>query len=151
MAKKKNRQQQQDLSPENYIRQRSRNLPLYKCWVNRDWASKQTAFVFVAREHVSGSLTFCMYWVDLLCLGIKDTIYKHSASEMELQLAREYISEYGFQFIEIPYPLAHNIIYAAIEYAEEYGFNPHPNFTRVTQYLLEEDTEDIPLMKIHCG
>ena len=28
----------------------------------------------------------------------------------------------------ISYELAHNIVFAAIEFAEEYGFSPHPEF-----------------------
>jgi hypothetical protein len=47
--------------------------------------------------------------------------------------------------------LAHNIIYAGIEYAAKYGFNPVPNFTGVTQYMLEENNDAIPLIDIHCG
>ena len=36
MSKKQN-QSPQILSPENYIRQRARNLPIFKCFVNEGW------------------------------------------------------------------------------------------------------------------
>ena len=39
-------------------------------------------------------------------------------------------------FEEISYHLAHNIIYAAIEYAGEYGFKPCIEFINITKYLI---------------
>jgi hypothetical protein len=38
-----------------------------------------------------------------------------------------------------------------LEFAEEYGFKPHEDFSKVAQYILEEDTESIELMDIECG
>jgi hypothetical protein len=49
------------------------------------------------------------------------------------------------------YVLVHNIILSAVEFAEEYGFKPHKDFTSVTEFMLEEDTEDIELIEIECG
>ena len=52
---------------------------------------------------------------------------------------------------KISYDLAHNIIFAALDFAEDCGFKPHQKFTQVTQYFLEEDDEKIPLIEIACG
>jgi hypothetical protein len=54
-------------------------------------------------------------------------------------------------FEEIDYSLAHNIIWSAVDYAEEFGFKPHKDFTNTTQFFLEEDTDDIALIEIECG
>ncbi len=53
-------------------------------------------------------------------------------------------------FNSITYDEAHNIIYGAIAYAEELGINPDKSFA-ITQYLLEEDTEDMPLIEYEFG
>lgn len=151
MSKQKKNRQLNRLSPENYIRQRARNLPIYKCWVNKDWKYVQVATIFISRRHVSGKVTFAIYIVDLLCQGVQDTIYRHNVPEATIKLMHEGLARNKIQFIEIPYKLAHNIIYAGIEFAEEFGLHPVADFTRVTQYLLEEDTEDIPLIHIRCG
>jgi hypothetical protein len=50
-----------------------------------------------------------------------------------------------------PYTLVHNIIFAAIEFADEYGFKPHMDYTSVAQFILEEDNDDVELMDIECG
>lgn len=44
----------------------------------------------------------------------------------------------------------HNWIYGAIAWANEAGISPHKSFS-VTQYMLEEDTEDIPLIEYEFG
>lgn len=51
---------------------------------------------------------------------------------------------------ECSYEEAHNIIYGAIEYAAEQGRKPHNSFM-ITKYMLEEDTDDIPLIEYEFG
>jgi hypothetical protein len=151
MSKQKNSKQQNRINPEKYIRERARNLPIYKCWINKGWSRVQSATIFVSRKHASGNVTFGIYMLDLLCKGVKETLFKYNISEEELMDLIESGAQNHFKFKEISYNLAHNIIYASIEYADEYGFSPDADFTRVTQYLLEEDDEKIPLIDIHCG
>jgi hypothetical protein len=146
---KKQSSKQQALSPENYIRQKSRNLPVYNCWITSGWEEAGIAQVVVARQHVNGNVTFCMYLVDLKCLGVKDTLYSFNVPPEELEVMLKKYPEVEFGVIS--YELAHNIIYAALEFAEAYGFPPHKDFTQTTRFLLEEDTDDIPLIDIACG
>ena len=137
------------LSPENYIRQRARTLPLYECVINDDWEESGVGNLIVSRKHSNGNLTMGMFLVDLKCLGVKDALYRQNMYEHEY---REIISEAGktLNMVTIPYPLAHNIVYAGIEFAEEFGFQPHKSFN-VAQYILEEDSDDIELIDIECG
>lgn len=146
----KKNQSSRILSPENYIRQRARNLPVFKCFVNEDWEESGTALVVVARNHINGNITWCSYLVDLGCLGVKDTMYQFNVPEYEFD---EYKSELevNFDIVEINYNVAHNIIYAGWEYAKEIGFEPHKDFLSITSYMLEEDNDDIPLIEITCG
>ncbi|MDR2382642.1 MAG: hypothetical protein LBD76_02010 [Prevotellaceae bacterium] len=151
MSKQKKNKQSNQLSPENYIRQRARNLPIYKCYVFGKWEETKKTIICVVRKHASEKLTFGIYIVDLMCLGIKESVYAYNVPEEELHLMLKNLEKKSFRYREISYNLAHNILYAAIEYAEEYGFRPAPSFIRVTQFLLEEDNEDIPYITIHCG
>lgn len=151
MSKKKNNKREMQLSPENYIRQRARNLPIYQCWINTKWQIARSAIIFVVRKHASGNVTYCMYGVDLLCCGVTLSLYAYNESEEDFKKILENSVENCMDFEQTQYDLVHNIIYAAIEFAEEYGFKPASEFTQVTQYLLEEDNENIPLIDIHCG
>ena len=150
MSKKSKVQQPQQLSPANYIRQKARSLPIHECRVNSNWKEYGMATVMVTRKHNNGNLTSAIYLIDTLCLGIKDTTY-------QFNLKPEEYDSYVDHFLnkddceEITYALAHNIIYAALAYAEEFEFKPHRDFNSITQFMLEEDTDDIELIDIECG
>ena len=150
MAKKNTQKQNTILSPENYIRQRSRNLPIHECWISTGWEKEKIASITIARKHASENITYCMYLVDLACLGIKDTTYRYNKSQYEFKNFLEVMKE-NHPLEKVSYDLAHNIILAAIEFAEEFGFVPHKDFILTTQFFLEEDTEDIPIIEIECG
>lgn len=150
MAKKKKGKVIQMLSPENYIKQRARTLPIYECRINSDWEINKLANIFVARKHTNGNLTVGLYLVDLKCLGVKDAYYFFNISEVEYEELIE--KSVGVVDLDhVPYPLVHNIIYAGVEFAEEYGFKPCKEYASVAKYILEEDTEDIELIDIDCG
>ncbi len=148
MAKKGKTIQMQ--SPENYIRTRARNLEIYECLVNENWKESGIASVIVTRIHTNGNFTTGIFLVDLYCLGVKDSFFKFNIGLIEY---REMIDQMNSNesFINSNYVLAHNIVFAAVEYAGDYDFSPCKTFTAVTQYLLEEDTDEIELIDIECG
>ncbi|MGZ3938172.1 MAG: hypothetical protein ACXVLT_05660, partial [Flavisolibacter sp.] len=137
---------QQPLSPRKYIETKARSLPFYKCWVNPEWKEAGMANVIVARQHVNQNLTVGIYLVDLMCLGVKDTLYYFN------EPAESVVETLGVDelFIEIEYGLAHNIIYAGHDFALDYDIAPHKEFA-TTKYILEEDTDAIPLIDIATG
>ncbi|HKK81943.1 MAG TPA: plasmid pRiA4b ORF-3 family protein [Prolixibacteraceae bacterium] len=150
MANKKKGKVVQMLSPKNYIRQKARTLPVYECKVNSNWADAGLANLSIARKHSNGNLTIGLYMVDLKCLGVKDAHYHFNISEYKYREILEKFESH-MQIESITYELAHNIVYAAFEYAEELGFAPHRDFTSVARYILEEDTDDVELIDIECG
>ncbi len=101
----------------------------------------------VVREHKSGCYTVGKYLVDTFCLGVKDTDYFFNIPSFEFE---DIMESTPFEVIEVPYNEVHNIIYGAIEYAEDLGIEPHSDF-RLTQYILEEDTDEIPLIEYEFG
>lgn len=151
MAKKKAGKALQMMSPANYIRTRARNLPVYECVINSDWEETQLARLVIARKHSNGNITAGIYLVDLLCLGVKDTHYLFNISEVEYRDFLHGNTELIEDGVRIDYNLAHNIVFAGLEFAEEFGFKPYKDFNSTTQYILDEDTDDIPLIEIVCG
>lgn len=150
MAKKKKGKVIQMLTPENYIRQKARALPVFECWINSEWNEDGMANILVSRKHTNGNITAGLYLVDLKCLGVKDASYWFNISESQFREILGYASE-SMEMEAIPYMLAHNIIFAGLEFAEDFGFKAHKDFTSVAQYILEEDTDDIELIEIDCG
>jgi hypothetical protein len=135
-------------SPEGYIKSgNARKLPIYKCYVTEDYAESGIANVIVSRKHKNGNITAGFYLVDLFCLGVKDSMYFFNLPEDEFT---EGMLEKYDSLEEVSYVFAHNLIYGADIYCEEIGLTSHKTF-KLTQNILEEDTEDIELMEFEFG
>ncbi|NDV60300.1 DUF1186 domain-containing protein [Bacteroides sp. 519] len=148
MSKKKQNKAQPkpQLSPEKYIQTKARNLPIEKCLINKDWQEAGVASIVVVRQHKSGNRTLGIFLVDLYCLGIKDAFYYFNIDPIDY----EEIEDRFFDSVEIAYNEVHNIIYGGMAYAEELGIEPVKGFS-LAQYILEEDTEEIPLIEYEFG
>lgn len=150
MAKKKNKPaaSQPVVSDKTYLASgRARKLSLLKCEINPGWEEAGMAQIIVYRQHVNGHLTVGVYLVDILCAGVKDTFYYFNQPE---SYTKDIFSKAPFERETISYDLAHNIIYGAVAYAQDLGIEPDPAF-KLTQQILEEDTDDIPLIDIPFG
>ncbi|MDP3446061.1 MAG: hypothetical protein Q8T08_24635, partial [Ignavibacteria bacterium] len=118
MAKKKNKKEAPMLSPENYIRQNARTLPIHECWVSKNWKENQMAQILVARKHSNENITLGFYLVDLNCLGVKDAFYQFNISEIKYKeiLQKQNLNQ---ELIKTDYVLVHNIIFEAVEFAAQ--------------------------------
>lgn len=133
-------------SPEKYIKTQARSLPVAECLITKDWEGAGICNVFVARAHKTGNITVGIYLVDMYCLGLKDTTYEFNISPDDYENLKSSTAELE----ECEYTLAHNIIYGAIAFAEDYGFKPHKDFS-ISQFILEEDDEQVELMELDFG
>jgi len=150
VTKKHRKNSQQHPTPENYIRNRARKLPIYECMISDTWREEGIGNIIIARKHVTGYFTVGFYLTDLYCLGVKDTMFYFNISSIDY---RETIKKFNSDDNLIPckYSLAHNIIWGAVDYAESFGIHPHKDFTNTTQYILEEDNDDIEWIDIEFG
>ena len=149
MAKKKQKKQQagqQFLSPEQFMKQRARSLEIGTCYVSDDMTEYGEGSVIVTRRHTGGRVSVAMYLVDTYCIGVKDSLFRLRLEEEEL----EEMLDRAPSIRECSYEEAHNWVYGAIAWAEEAGIEPDKSFA-VTKYMLEEDTDDIPLIEYEFG
>jgi hypothetical protein len=153
MKKKKKQSSQPNLSPENYIKTRARSLPIYKCLISDNWEESSLPTIVVSRIHANGNVSACLYTVDLNCLGVVYTDFIFNVEEeVMMKIVDHYFNEMliDTQYIEIEYPLAHNILYAGMEFAGEWGIPVQKNLY-VTREFLEPDDDHIELIEIDCG
>jgi hypothetical protein len=130
------RQQSMSFSGPAIIR-RARTFPILECWISADWQKDGLGLVeiLVARQQPNENICFGMYLVDKFCLGLKNTFGRVGYSRTR------YENEFHNAFFQNTQPeacspeLAHQMIYASIEYAAQFGFMPEKDFT-LTQYLL---------------
>ena len=155
MAKKKSKnkskgQQQPALSPYRFMREKARTLPIGKCYIAPpNWQESGMAHIIVTRVRPSGNLVMAAFLVDTFCLGVKDAGYHENMPPSDFE---EYLNNYrkGMGLEEISYNEAHNIIYGAMAFAEEGGIKPAKAFDSAG-YILEEDSDDIPLIEYDFG
>lgn len=148
-SKGKSSVQKAKLSPERYMKEKARKLPLGKCYMNPDWKESGYAQVVVTRIRPDGNIVMGYFLVDTFCLGVKDVIYKTDMSPIELGEFLERIASRS-EYEEVTYNEAHNMVYGALSFAEDAGIAPCKEFD-IAQYILEEDTEDIPLIEYEYG
>lgn len=137
------------LSPEKYIVSNARKLPIYEVYIAEEWAETGLATILVARKHPQGNITFGAYMVDMKCVGVKETYYFFNKTPEEFA---EFISDYTekLNLIKSDYNFVHNLIYGSIAFAEEFKIPPHKDFA-ISKFLLDEDTDDIPLIEFEYG
>lgn len=152
MAKKKNSKGngQQPFSEKRYIQERLRTIPIGKCYANPAWKKAGETNVVVTRKHKQGTYTVGFYLVDTYCIGVKDSFYRFSMDEYEYEEMIGQLLERDRSMEEVSYNEAHNLIWGAVAFAEEAGIKPDKSFG-LTQYILEEDTDDVPLIEYEFG
>jgi len=117
---------------------RTREDALIGCWISPGWSSsvltperpdwpgsapsERTGHsglvtVLVARDRGGSTAGVCFYLVDTWCLGVNEPA------------------------VQVPLELGRQIVYGAIGYARELGFEPHPDFGRAAGYLGAWDAE----------
>ena len=152
MSKKNRSTSQKPFSEKSYLKSgQARKLPVYECFVMKDWEELQKTHVVVARQHKGGHITVALFLVDLLCAGVKDAYQYVNITKEEYHGMLEKFQEMDDLELEsCDYVLAHNIVYGALDYAAEFGIDPPSEFG-LASLVLNEDTEDIPLIELPLG
>lgn len=116
---------------------RARSFPIYECLISDSWQKEEPGLVQIvlARQQPDGDICFGVYLVDKLCLGLKDTFARanFSPSRYQNEIRNGIFRE--MKAVKCPPELAHQMIYASIDYAAQFGFQPHKDFM-LSQYLL---------------
>lgn len=114
----------------------ARQYPLHECTINGGWQESGLAIVLVSRRQPDGDLLYGLYLVDILCLGLKNTLYEADVS-MSRYRGELLDRMYGDQEpIPCSRELAHGVIYGGIAFARQFGFRPQQDF-EVSQYVLD--------------
>ena len=135
MASKQSSQASATINPRRLLRM-ARQMPVQGAWVQQGWQEQGFARVLIARIQPNDNILFGEYIVDYFCLGVKDS---STASNIRSDLFfNEVIPRLysGTPPLGIEADLAHEVIWGAVEYARELGFEPHRNF-RDSQRVLD--------------
>jgi hypothetical protein len=138
-------------NPKKYILEAGRKVPLHK--VISDYGTHDNGLqqFFVIRKKLSGNYIVGTYLVDTFCVGLKSTTFRENLSDYELNDLINMIGQNsGKRLQEIDPNLAFNVIYGAIEYAEDLGIEIQDKDFAITEYILP-DVESIDFVEIEFG
>lgn len=116
----------------------ARTYPLVECLISSGWKQDNMGLieVLVTRQQPDGNICFGFYLIDKYCLGLKNTLSKVNVSRSVYQKEVVRALFHGMKPEKCPPELAHQMIYGAIEYAQQFGFQPEKDFA-LTQHFLE--------------
>lgn len=137
------------LSPKKYVITKAHSLPFHECLINETWKENGMPTVWVSKKMPSGKLIVGVYMIDVLCLGIKDSLFRSALDSAEYDEFKDGLSQQG-NLIPIEVSFTHNLIYGAIDFAQDNGFKPHNDFS-ITQHLLDESLIDDGIDEIEFG
>jgi hypothetical protein len=130
------------------------------CWVSPGWATGLTihghpewpgidvpgdpddlgppglATVLVAVEKGGTKASVCGYLVDVYCLGVKNALPPRGLDRRKLPgFVHQYFHAYDAPPVPAPVDLARHLVFGAVAYARELGFEPHPDFAAAAGHL----------------
>ncbi|MHB8595247.1 MAG: hypothetical protein ACYDER_00390 [Ktedonobacteraceae bacterium] len=119
------------------IIRRSHTFPLVDCLISDSWQKEDPGLVeiLLSRLQPDGDICFATYLVDKLCLGLKDTFANGGFSRTRYENEVRSRVFHGTVPVECTIELAHQMIYASIDYAVQFGFVPNKDYA-LSQHLL---------------
>ena len=127
------------INPRRLLRM-ARRMPIEGAWVQEDWREHGIARITLARTQPDDRILFGAYMVDCFCTGLRETSTLSNIARdtfFNEIIPRLYPDNPP---IKISENLAHEIIWGAIEYAIELGFEPHRDFRESSRILESADT-----------
>src|SRR6266487_3968260 len=117
------RQASTAISPQTIIRH-ARDFPLLECQINANWQQDDLGLIqiLIVRQQPDGDICFGSYLIDKYCLGLKNTFANANFSRTRYQKEVQNKMAQRMEMQDCPAELAHQMIYASIDYAAQFGF-----------------------------
>lgn len=134
-AKAKRRSREQETGNRRLL-VRAAEFPLEECVISKGWQERGLAHILLARRRPDGNLMVGGYYVDTLCLGLKDTAVMPSVAgdEYQQQIKPNLFND-PVEFEACDPGLARAVVEGAVEFAARYGFRPNKRWSESMRML----------------
>lgn len=139
-----------NFSPEKYIRQNGRKLPIERCLVSDGYKHGLLSMGLIIRKQPSNYLSFAYFMIDRHCLGIKNIIVNCNVTSNTIEDLIATATNGLGPMEDVSPVFFHNLVYGALDYAESIGFKPHKDFI-LAQYLLNPELVDDGIDDLEFG
>ncbi len=122
--------------------QRAEKWPVIQALVGDKLWKDGIGHLLIARRDSEGALVFAVFLVDVYCLGVKDAFWRAgTAAEIEDVIGR--MERFEKMCPASPACLS-RIVKGAVEYAQSFGFPPHPDYRHASMLLDGIDPSSCP-------
>jgi hypothetical protein len=132
-----------------YIKEAARKLPIHQTLLDMSMDEVGMGYVIVSRQRSNGQIVFVNFLVDKYCLGVKDIFFDIMEEEDYTSMIEEMHERDDTNLVDAEPNHIYNLVYGAVEYAEDLGFQPHKDFD-IAEYILD-DVESITYEEIEFG
>lgn len=138
------------LTPKKYIIRKARGFPFHESLVQESYYQGEgIATVLVSRQEPTGKFMVAIFLLDIFCMGIKSSSYRCHMTSQEYEELKELSNDpFGYRHEDLRF--VHNLIYGALDYAEDLGFKPDYDFA-VAEYVLDPELVDEGINEIEFG
>jgi hypothetical protein len=125
--------------------------PNLHAWITEDlWSAQGMGQVLLSRTLPNGFVAVAVFLVDRFCLGVKNAMASIiTRSSYDNQFVREMRSQ--FEARDVSPATARKVVEAAVAYARDLGFSPHPDYLKARLLFGDinaaESTEEIEFGK----
>jgi hypothetical protein len=114
-------------------------LPVVKALVGSRLWDDGIGYLAIARQESKGGVIFAVFLVDVFCLGVKNAFWR--AGDFQEMVGH---MEKSQRMAAINPACLAKIVKGAVEYAQSFGFPPHPDYRHASILLDGIDTADCP-------
>jgi hypothetical protein len=122
--------------------QRTEKWPVVRSLVSTELWEEGIGYLVIAREEPEGGTVFASFLVDVFCLGVKDAFWEAGTMEQFREIVQKMEEVQDLSPI-IPACLV-KIVKGAVEFAQSFGFSPHPDFRHASLILAGIDPSTCP-------
>ncbi len=120
------------------------NWSIHECWMPIELWENGIGQVIISRKNNLGDIAVGIYLIDTFCLGIK-SCFVRLMNAYDYQNMLEHVRDSCGEMELIEPSYANTLIIKAAEYANQFGFKPHNDFSKARNLLsgisIDEDQE----------
>lgn len=110
--------------------EKCRELPIEECVISKGWRESGLAHVLMVRQAGGEKLIVGGYYVDILCVGLKDTAVIRDITKADYtERVKPNVFKDHVEFESCDPGLARAVVEGAISFAERFGFQPNKRWS----------------------
>jgi hypothetical protein len=130
------RQERQITVTSKKVIEKAPELPIIECLISKGWKERGLAHILLARRLGPGRVSAAGYYVDIFCLGLRNTALLPAMKEEEYhQNVKPNVFNDPVDFEDCAPGVAKAVVEGAIAFSEKYGFRPNKRWSETRRFL----------------